>query len=91
MTCTDASWANEKVEEIENFSQEGGIIGLAPSEVINAETVPIHMISWYSKIIQRQCRATLQAEGYSMTTGVERGARIRAAVVDARGLLSRKQ
>ena len=41
------------------------------------------MIDYSSTIIDRICRATLQAETYALTAGVEEAIRIRAAVADA--------
>ena len=73
------------------MSQQGAITALAPAEIVVAEETSIHLISWTSTIIKRTCRATLQAESYSLTTGVERGSRLRAAIVDARGLLTPKR
>ena len=50
----------------------------------------IHLISFASKKVRRVCRFTLQAEAYTLQTGVEEGDRLRAAVADVFGKLDRK-
>ena len=93
-TISDASFGNEseiiKGEKEGDRSQQGYIIVLAPPDILNAETAVVHPIVWSSTTIKRVCRATLMAEAFSLTNGTESGARIRAAIVDARGKLDYK-
>ena len=90
----DASFGNEveiiNGEKEGDRSQQGYVIVLAPPDILNAETAIVHPIIWSSTTIKRVCRATLMAEAFSMTNAEEQGARIRAAVVDAKGELNRK-
>ena len=58
--------------------------------MLKAETAIIHPIMWSSTTIKRVCRATLMAETFALIRGTEQGARIRAAIVDAKGLLDKK-
>jgi hypothetical protein len=87
----DASFGNDKVlvngEYEDGRSQQGYVIALAPPSALNDEVSTIHPISWSSTTINRACRSTLMAETFAMTKGTEAGARLRAAVVDAMGLL----
>jgi hypothetical protein len=93
-TITDASFCNEQVLAdgviTKDHSQQGYIVCLAPPNMLNAETAIIHPIAWSSTVIRRVCRATLMAEAFALTKGVEAGARIRAAIVDAKGKLNPK-
>jgi len=93
-TISDASFGNEseiiKGEKEGDRSQQGYIIVLAPPDILNAETAVVHPIVWSSTTIKRVCRATLMAEAFSLTNGTESGARIRAAIVDARGKLDHR-
>jgi hypothetical protein len=68
-------------------SQQGYVVCLAPASMLNLKEAIIHPISWSSTIIKRVCRATLMAETFALIKGTEAGARIRAAVVDMKGLL----
>ena len=93
-TITDASFCNEvkvTANGKEEFrSQQGYLTCIASPNVINEESAMIHPICWSSTTIKRVCRSTLMAEAYSMSTGVEQGLRIRAAICDARGVLDKK-
>ncbi len=94
-TITDASFCNETVEVEDNVlepgrSQQGYIVALAPAGVVNMEEAIIHPISWSSTHIKRVCRATLMAETFAMIKGTEAGTRLRAAIVDMKGLLDMK-
>ena len=51
----------------------------------------VHLISFASKKVRRVGRSTLQAEDYTLQTGVEQGDRLRAAVADLFGKLDRKK
>ena len=93
VTCsiTDASFGNDQVlvkDEFEgNRSQQGYIIALGQPDIINAKQAVIHPRFWSSTTIRRACRSTLMADTFAMIKGTEAGTRIRAAVVDALGLL----
>ena len=50
-----------------------------------------HLIGHSSTTIKRVCRATVQAEAYSLGAGSEEGDRIRAAVADLLGKLDVKR
>ena len=50
-----------------------------------------HLIGYSSNLIKRVCRATVQAEAYTLQAGVEEGDRIRAAIVDTMNKLDRKR
>ena len=90
----DASFGNDKVlvhdEYEDGRSQQGYIIALASPSILNDEVSIIHPITWSSTTINRACRSTLMAETFAMTKGTEVGTRIRAAIVDALGLLDIK-
>jgi hypothetical protein len=55
--------------------------------MVNLSEAVIHPISWSSTHIKRVCRATLMAETFAMIRGTEAGCRIRAAIVDMKGVL----
>jgi hypothetical protein len=48
----------------------------------------VYVIDYSSTMIDRVCRATMQAETYALTAGVEEAIRIRAALADAHGKLN---
>ena len=81
-----ASWGNEEVRvggELEpHRSQRGRVIGLASPEWTMEDMSAIHVIDYSSTIIDRFCRATLQAEAYALTAGVEEAMHVRAAIAD---------
>ena len=85
-TITDASFCKETKfengETKDHFSQQGYIVTLASPTCLNEEVTHVHPIRWSSTRIKRVCRSTLMAETYSMSTGVEQGLRVRAAVCD---------
>jgi hypothetical protein len=94
VTVTDASFCNEieylKGQKLKYRSQQGYMCVLANPGFLNAETSIIHPMCWGSTIIKRVCGSTLMAETYAMKAGHARGDRLRAAIVDARGLLDPK-
>ena len=83
VTVADASFSNEPGLK----SQQGFINVLAPADFVNMDKCIVHFAAWSSTLIKRICRATLMAETFSLTKGVENGSRLRAAVVSARGKL----
>ena len=94
VTVTDASFCNEieylKGQKLKYRSQQGYMCVLANPGFLNAETSIIHPMCWGSTIIKRVCGSTFMAETYAMKAGHARGDRLRAAIVDARGLLDPK-
>ena len=75
-TVTDASFAGE----LGMKSQQGRMHFLCPSSQVRdpkCEKFTVLPISYVSTTIKRVCRATLQAEAYSLQSGVESGYRIR--------------
>lgn len=55
---------------------------------LDCTTFKIFPISFSSTTIKRVCRATLQAEAYSLQAGIEAGDRIRALIAEMRGQIS---
>jgi Reverse transcriptase (RNA-dependent DNA polymerase) len=92
VTVTDASWGNEKVmigDELEpHRSQRGRVIALANPDIVQGDMANVYVIDYSSTMIDRVCRATMQAETYALTAGVEEAIRIRAALADAHGKLN---
>ena len=94
-TISDASWSNEKqlvkgkLEPLR--SQRARMTVLAHKEFLKRMETPFYPIAWQSTIVKRVCRSTLQAESYGMTAAVEEGMRLRAMIVDSRGLLDRRK
>ena len=94
-TISDASWSNEKqlvkgkLEPLR--SQRARMTVLAHKEFLKGMETPFYPIAWQSTIAKRVCRSTLQAESYGMTAAVEEGMRLRAMIVDSRGLLDRRK
>ena len=95
---TDASHANESEDLIVNGktskeghrSQGGKMICLGTNSLVDGDEGGIHIISFSSTIVRRVCRSTMQAEAYSLQSGVEEGDRMRAAICDMFGKLDRK-
>ena len=89
---TDASHANE-VEELKDGrveahrSQGARLQLLATPSIIDGTECNFHLIGHASTTIKRVCRATLQAEAYGLTSGVEEGDRLRAAIAEMKGKL----
>ena len=88
VSWNDAGWAGE-VEEVqrdgifereEYRSQEGRLLALAEPKVLDGEDGNMYIFSWKSTQINRVCRATLQAETFGMTDGVEDAIRWRATI-----------
>ena len=76
LTVTDARFAGEPGMK----SQQGRMHVLCPSSQVrdpNCEQFTVLPISFASTTIKRVCRATLQAEAYSLQSGVDAGDRIR--------------
>ena len=94
-TISDASWSNEKqlvkgkLEPLR--SQRARMTVLAHKDFLKGMETKFYPIAWQSTIVKRVCRSTLQAESYGMTAAVEEGMRLRAMLVDARGLLDRRK
>ena len=94
-TISDASGSNEKqlvkgkLEPLR--SQRARMTVLAHKEFLKGMETPFYPIAWQSTIVKRVCRLTLQAESYGMTAAVEAGMRLRAMIVDSRGLLDRRK
>jgi hypothetical protein len=95
-TINDASHANELeyIKAIENYepfrSQSGRLLALVSPEVLEGKESTVHLISHNSTLVKRVCRATLQAEAYSLQSGVEQGDVLRAAIADLYGKLDFK-
>ena len=92
VTISDVSFCQEQ-EHVDGItrdlkSQQASITALAPGNALNAERMLIHPLSWSSTRIRRVCSNTLMAEAYAPSNAVERGLRIRAAIVDMRGQLN---
>ena len=67
LTITDASFGNES-----NFrSQKGRMTFLTGPDSFDKNGMGVHLIGYSSTIIGRVCRATLQAETYALSDGVE--------------------
>ena len=86
LSVSDASFANEAGRK----SQQGHCHFLVPAEQLKKEGhdhFDVYPISFSSTTVMRVCRATLQAEAYSMQGSMEAGDRLRAVVVEMKGLL----
>ena len=90
ITVTDASFCNEKGFK----SQQGRAHLLANVEQMKDENVYIYHVlplGFSSTTIKRVCRSTLQAETYSLQSGIESGDKIRALIAETKACLhSRK-
>ena len=92
---TDASHANEEEEMLVNGmvsteghrSQGARMVFLASPDIWNGNKGFVHPIAWASNVVRRVCRSTIQAEAYTLQSGVEDGDVIRAAVTDLFGKL----
>ena len=91
VVVTDASHANEaevgvdasgEIKEEPHRSQGGRIQMIANQSDLTREKLSCHVVGYSRNTIKRVCRATVQAEAYGMTNGVEEGDRIRAAIAD---------
>ena len=86
ITVTDASFCNEKGFK----SQQGRAHLLANVEQMKDENVYIYHVlplGFSSTTIKRVCRSTLQAETYSLQSGMESGDKIRALIAETKGCL----
>ena len=84
LTVTDASFSGEAGFK----SQQGRVHFLADKDDmkdLTCTTFKVYPISFSSTTIKRVCRATLQAEAYSLQAGMEAGDRIRALIAEMRG------
>ena len=90
ITVTDASFCNEKGFK----SQQGRAHLLANVEQTKDENVYIYHVlplGFSSTTMKRVCRSTLQAETYSLQSGIGSGDKIRALIAETKGCLrSRK-
>eukprot|EP00959_Pyramimonas_sp_CCMP1952_P459317 9478060-Pyramimonas_sp.AAC.1 len=79
-TVTGASWAGEEEPQRAKFN------GLAGPGFIEGNGDHVHLICTSSTVMRRVCKSMLQAETLACLWGVESGARVRAAIADARGM-----
>ena len=99
VVVTDASHANEEEEMLVNGmvsieghrSQGARMVFLASPDIWNGNKGFVHPIAWASNVVRRVCRSTIQAEAYTLQSGVEDGDVIRAAVTDLFGKLDLKK
>ena len=63
---------------------------LASKAALDSEECFVHLISFGSAHLKRVCRSTMQSETYQLQLTVESLDLVRAALVDARGLLDKK-
>ena len=99
IVVTDASHANEEEigivrgkEKSETHRSQGGRMQLiGNSSEIYGDKLNFHLIGHASNTLKRVCRATVQAETYGLSSGVEEGDRLRAAIADLYGKLDYKK
>ena len=99
VVVTDASHANEEEEMLVNGmvsteghrSQGARMVFLASPDIWNGNKGFVHPIAWASNVVRRVCRSTIQAEAYTLQSGMEDGDVIRAAVTDLFGKLDLKK
>ena len=99
VVVTDASHANEEEEMLVNGmvsieghrSQGARMVFLASPDIWDGNKGFVHPIAWASNVVRRVCRSTIQAEAYTLQSGVEDGDVIRAAVTDLFGKLDLKR
>ena len=99
LVVTHASHANESEEMIGNGavsieahrSQGAKMICLASQDLWNGNKGHFHPMAWSSNVVRRVCCSTIQAEAYTLQSGIEDGDRIRAAVTDLHGKLSQQR
>ncbi len=74
LTITNASFGNEAEivgDDLEPpRSQKGKIVMLSAAGVVEGKSLAVHMIGFASTLINRVCRARLQAETYALSSGV---------------------
>ena len=86
VVVTDASHANEEEEMLVNGmvsieghrSQGARMVFLASPDIWDGNKGFVHPIAWASNVVRRVCRSTIQAEAYTLQSGVEVGDVIRA-------------
>jgi hypothetical protein len=94
---TDASHANEvEINDLNKTlephrSQGARLLLLGTPDLMNGDKGHFHIIGYNSTIVKRVCRATVQAEAYSLQAGVEEGDRLRAVIADMKGKLDPKK
>ena len=99
VVVTDASHANEEEEMLVNGmvsieghrSQGARMVFLASADIWDGNRGFVHPIAWASNVVRRVCRSTIQAEAYTLQSGVEDGDVIHAAVTDLFGKLDLKK
>ena len=87
ISITDASWAEEVDPDTgePHRSLGGRLTALATPSFLSDDAGYLHVISFSCAIIHRVCRATIQAETYQMTYGVEHMDHLRAAMASMFG------
>ena len=92
----DSSFGNEDefIDEWQEFeshrSQGGKILALSEPQLADGEPGLFHVLSFGSTVVRRVCRSTVQAEAYNLDLCVEEADLLRAAVIDLRGQLDRR-
>ena len=87
----EEEWLDEW-EIREPFRSQGGrLILLCNRDVIEGTQTHCHLVSFSSNVVRRVCRSTIQAESYQLQLSVEHADLIRASIVDAMGLLNRRE
>ena len=87
LSVSDASFANEEGMK----SQQGRCHFLTPVRQLKhpaQSTFKVYPIAFSSATIKRACRARLQCEAYSLQSSMEAGDRIRALIVEMKGLMN---
>ena len=92
----DSSFGNEDefIDEWQEFeshrSQGGKILALSEPQLADGEPGLFHVLSFGSTVVRRVCRSTVQAEAYNLDLCVEEADLLRAAIIDLRGRLDRR-
>ena len=88
---TDVVVEYDEEEVREPFRSQGGkLVFLADPSILTNKEAMMHLISFSSAALKRVLRATIQAEVYQLQLTVEGMGMVRAAYIDARGLLDHK-
>ena len=66
--------------------KKGRMTFLTGPDSFDKNGMEVHVIGYFSTIIGRVCRSTLQAETYALSDVVEESMRLRAALADAHGV-----
>ena len=93
LSITDASWSDEKDPDTgeEHRSLGGRITAFGTPSYVSEDSGYLHVIGFGCTLIHRVCRATLQAETYQLSLGVEHMDLLRAGVVSMYGKLNLKR